>query len=187
MLSCTKECTSAHDLLCSCAFVLPLNGMLCLPLWLNASPSTLCLLMSRHSFNSPNIEYLLMPESWLSVHQCRIEVRRQSLEEKRKGSLILCQAKREHSRPAPQKRPLRHQSLGNQEKSYRWGSQSGVGDKDQSSEGLAFFFFLHYFKTVTAGVRQPGNWVCSSSLGYPPATIFLKCRTLQGVICYKRV
>ena len=48
---------------------------------------------------------------------------------------------------------------------YMWGLQSGVYDKDQSSEGLAFFFLLHYFKTVTSGVRQTGNWV-RLPLGY---------------------
>ena len=45
--------------------------------------------------------------------------------------------------------------------------------------------FLQYFKTVTAGIRQPGNWV-RSTLGYRPVTSFLKCKQLRGVICYKR-
>ena len=75
--------------------------------------------------------------------------------------------------------------LGNYRGSYRWNPQSRVSEKDQSGECLAFFF-LQYFKTVTAGVRQPGNWVCSS-LGYWPATFFLKCKQLRGVICYKRM
>ena len=61
-------------------------------------------------------------------------------------------------------------SFGNRGRFYMWGPQSRVYDKDQSSKGLAFFF-LHYFKTVTADVRQPGNWVCLS-LGYQPVTFF---------------
>ena len=76
--------------------------------------------------------------------------------------------------------------LGNYRGSYRWNSQSRISGKDQSGEGLAFFFFLQYFKSVTSGIRQPGNWV-RSSLGYQPATFFLKCKQLQGVICYKRM
>ena len=32
-------------------------------------------------------------------------------------------------------------------------------EQTQHNEVFAFFFFfLHYFKTVTAGIRQPGNW-----------------------------
>ena len=59
------------------------------------------------------------------------------------------------------------------------GSQSGVYDKDQSSEGLAFFFFLHYFKTVTAGVRQPGNWV-RLSLVISLRPFFLNANATRG-------
>ena len=68
---------------------------------------------------------------------------------------------------------------GNRRRFYTRGLKSGVYDKDQSSEGLAFFFFLHYFKTVTAGVRQPGNWV-RLSLCYRSATFFLKCKYYKG-------
>ena len=60
-----------------------------------------------------------------------------------------------------------------------------VGDKAQINEGLVFFF-LHYCKTVTAGIRQPGNWVLLS-LGYWPVTFSSEMQMLQGVICYKGV
>ena len=82
-----------------------------------------------------------------------------------------------HSRLAPEE--LCPHSFGNRKRFYTWGSQSGIYDKDQSSEGLAFFFFLRYFKTVTAGIRQPGNWV-GLSLGCWPATFFLKCKCYRG-------
>ena len=36
--------------------------------------------------------------------------------------------------------------LGNQGRFYMWGSQSGVCDKDQSSEGLAFFLSFALFQ-----------------------------------------
>ena len=67
-----------------------------------------------------------------------------------------------------------------------WGSQCRVYDKHQSSEGLAFFLFLHYFKRVTAGIRQPSNWV-RLSLGYLPETFFSEMQMLHGVICYQVV
>ena len=86
-------------------------------------------------------------------------------------ALFLCQAKgKTHQASASRTVPP---SLGNWRGFYRWGSQSGVYDKDQSSEGLAFFFFLHYFKTVIAGIRQLSNWV-HLSLVYRPSTFFLK-------------
>ena len=73
-----------------------------------------------------------------------------------------------HSRLVPQEL-CPPPSFGNRRRFYTWGSQSGVYDKNQSSEGLAFFFFLHYFKIVTAGVRQPGNWVrLSLGIGLGP-------------------
>ena len=68
--------------------------------------------------------------------------------------------------------------LGNHRVSYRWNSQSRISGKDQSGEGLAFFF-LQYFKTVTAGVRQPGNWV-RSSLGYGLRLFFLNVNSYNG-------
>ena len=70
-------------------------------------------------------------------------------------ALIFAWQRGKHSRLAPQE--LCPTFPGNQIRSYRWGSQSRVYDKDQNCKGLAFF--LHYFKTVTAGVRQPDNWV----------------------------
>ena len=46
---------------------------------------------------------LLMPKSWLSVHQDQTEIQRKSYgEEKEKVALVLCQAKGEHSRLALQ-------------------------------------------------------------------------------------
>ena len=51
--------------------------------------------------------------------------------------------------------------------------------------------FLHSsscinLKAVTAGIRQPGNWVLLS-LGYWPVTFSSEMQMLQGVICYKGV
>ena len=54
-----------------------------------------------------------------------------------------------------------------------------VYDKDPNSEGLAFFFFLHYFKTVTTGIRQPCNWVPLSQR-YWQVNFFLKCKCYKG-------
>ena len=80
----------------------------------------------------------------------------------REAFYFLCQAKGRHSRLAPQE--LCPPVLGNYRGSYRWNWQSRVSDKDESGEGPVFFF-LQYFKTVTVGIRQPGNWV-HLSLGY---------------------
>ena len=44
---------------------------------------------------------------------------------------------------------------------------------------LHSFFSLHFFKTVIAGIRQPGNWVLLS-LVYRPATFFLKRKSYRG-------
>ena len=82
-----------------------------------------------------------------------------------------------HSRLVPQE--LCPPVLGNYRGSYRWNSQSRISDKDRSGEGLAFFFFLKYFKTVTAGVRQPGNWV-RSSLGYWVRPSFWNVNSYKG-------
>ena len=52
-----------------------------------------------------------------------------------------------------------------------------VNDKAQSSEGIEFFFFPHYFKTVILRVRQSDNWV-PLSLGCWPVAFSLKCKQL---------
>ena len=104
-------------------------------------------------------------------------------------ALFLCLAKWGHSGLAPPKtvRP----TLGNRRRFYTWGWKSGVYDKDQSSEGLAFFFSLHYFKTVIAGVRQPSNWGPAAwkldpfVSGLSTCNLLSEMQKLQGVICYK--
>ena len=91
-------------------------------------------------------------------------------------ALFFCQAEGKTHQASTSRTVPPHPVLGNYRGSYRWNTQYRVSDKDQSGEGLAFFF-LQYFKTVTSGIRQPGNWV-RSSLGYWPATFFLKCKQL---------
>ena len=46
--------------------------------------------INRNTQRSPTLTL----KSWLPVHWCWLEIQRQSLEEKRKSSFILCQAKR---------------------------------------------------------------------------------------------
>ena len=82
-------------------------------------------------------------------------------------------------------------SLGNRRRFYTWGSKSGVCDKGQSSEGLAFFFLCIISKqselasgSLVIGVRQSDNWV-RLSLVYRPRALLSEMQKLQGVICYQ--
>ena len=70
---------------------------------------------------------------------------------------FLCQAKGRHSRLAPQE--LCPPPLGIGEDFIRRACSPGYIIRIKVVKVLHFFFFpLHYFKTVIAGVRQPGNW-----------------------------
>ena len=72
----------------------------------------------------------------------------------REAFSFLCQAKGRHSRLTPQE--LRPPPWGIRD--FIWGgSQSGVCDKDQSSEGLAFLFFCKFM--AKAGIRRLSNRV----------------------------
>ena len=81
------------------------------------------------------------------------------MEEKRKRSFIFLPGKEGTqlpgaSRPFPSLQP--HPPPWGIRRSLIGGASSPgvrVGGKDQNGEGLVFFFFLHYFKTVRASVR----------------------------------
>ena len=68
------------------------------------------------------------------------------MEEKERVALFLCQAKREHSRLAPQE--LCPPPWGIGRGLHSQDSWSEVCDKDQGSNSLAFFFLLQGFKRV---------------------------------------
>ena len=130
------------------------------------------------------------------MHRCLTEIQRQRSWRIREIAFFLCQAEGKTQQasasrtvpPPPLPTPpvpsptSPHTSptpaSGTRRRFYLWGLQSRVYDKDPNSEGLAFFFFLHYFKTVTAGIRQPCNWVPLSQ-GYWQVN-FLKCKCYKG-------
>lgn len=77
-------------------------------------------------------------------------------------ALILTQQRTQHAQASRTVSPHHAESRG----PHSWGSQSGVGDKEQSVRILCSSFFLHCFKTVsrlTSGrldlAASPGSWV----------------------------
>ena len=94
---------------------------------------------------------LLPPKSWLSLStEAKWKITKTEFGGTRKMAWILSWLREEHSRPVPA-------TAGSQRGSYKWASQSGIWNKEQS-ENLAFFFMC-CFKIVIAGIREPGNCI----------------------------
>ena len=121
---------------------------------------------------------MLTLKSWLPVHWCWLEIWRQSLEEKRKNSFILCQAKRKRQASTSRTVP------------------PGKTEVLHPNENLAFFFFffslLQDFKTGTSQMVPPANAGDSSLIPGPGSRADPTCRgatkpvLLEPLLCNER-
>ena len=99
------------------------------------------------------------------------------LEERERVALSLWQAKREHSRLA-----LVPPSLGNRERSYSQGSCLAVGDKDQGSDGLAFFWWVGGEGSRSQQHQPSGSsWSGVCMLGGSVPSLSINFSHLEGV------
>ena len=107
---------------------------------------------------------ILLPKSCLTVHQCWIEIQRQSLEEIGRVALFLLWGKGRTLQASTSK--TAPSSLGNWERLYI------------PMEVFHFIFLLQNFQPAPAGIRQLSSWVWCP-WRYWSVTFLLKCRSLQ--------
>ena len=92
------------------------------------------------------------------VHQCRTKIRRQGIWRKREMALFFCQAEGK-TQQASASRTVLPQPLEIRE-DFICGSRSpGYMIRIKVVKVFRTSFPLHYFKTVIAGVRPPGNCI----------------------------
>ena len=110
----------------------------------------------------------MLPKSWLFVHQCQIEIRRQSYGGER-VALLFCQAKGEDSRLPPQDLCP---TMGSPRGLYREAYRPGYMIRNKIVR------VLHLLLALFQNSQVAPNWI-HLSLVYRSATFFLKSKKFK--------
>ena len=104
------------------------------------------LIITRHWFSrvksfKNEFEDIMLPKSWLSVHQCQTEIQRELW--RRKKEWLYYFARQRGNTIGEQLKNCFSPSSVSRERLY---SQAGVCGKDQGINSLTIFFLLHFLK-----------------------------------------